>query len=572
DRRWNTNGGTLNGEEFSMRRNFYNKPLATLNWDWDINDNLKLATSVYASAGRGGGTGPRGNNFRNSTLDMYPYNIDLYQHYVENGKGARDANGFIDFDALVAENKASTDPYTGTISAFAGQLIGSNGYRDSNVNRAVIVRRASMNSHNWYGAISNLEYTTGNLKFSAGVDVRDYTGYHYRVLNNLMGLDGYYSTGNKNSNGQIINTLIEANPFANTGLNGPKMDYYNIGKVRWMGYNTMVEYNDNDKLTAVMQAGYSSQSYQRIDYFDVPSEPVSEWATVPGGYVKGGANYNINEQMNVFFNGGMISRQPNFDAVFPNYANTINADLQNEKIQSLELGYGYTTSDLTVNVNLYNTTWGNRFITRSLTTNLGVDGTAQFKNIDVNHKGIELEAKYQATDALKVNAMVSVGDWKYINDFQTEVFDANNQSIGTGTLYTAGAKVGNAAQTTSFLGLDYAVNKNVGLDLGMRYVDGLYADYSITSSAFLSPDNAGAVKLPSYSLIDMGLTTRFELAGNMASLRFNVNNVLNTLYIAESNTNIHMVDGADNWNGVNSANYVWFGFGRTWNATFRYNF
>jgi len=33
DRRWNSNGGVLNGEEFSMRRNFYNKPLATLNWD-----------------------------------------------------------------------------------------------------------------------------------------------------------------------------------------------------------------------------------------------------------------------------------------------------------------------------------------------------------------------------------------------------------------------------------------------------------------------------------------------------------------------------------------------------------
>ena len=45
DRRWNSNGGVLNGEEFSMRRNFYNKPLATLNWDWDISDNLKLATS-----------------------------------------------------------------------------------------------------------------------------------------------------------------------------------------------------------------------------------------------------------------------------------------------------------------------------------------------------------------------------------------------------------------------------------------------------------------------------------------------------------------------------------------------
>src|SRR5210317_2186167 len=112
DRRWNSNGGTLNGEEFSMRRNFYNKPLATFNWDWDISSNLKLATSLYGSAGRGGGTGPRGNNYRASATDILPFRKDLTEHYLEDGRGARDANGFINFHALVAENVASTDIYT----------------------------------------------------------------------------------------------------------------------------------------------------------------------------------------------------------------------------------------------------------------------------------------------------------------------------------------------------------------------------------------------------------------------------------------------------------------------------
>src|SRR6056300_205167 len=206
DRRWNTNGGTLNGEEFNLRRNFYNKPLATFNWDYQISDNVKLATSLYGSAGRGGGTGPRGNNYRNSTLDVLPFRKDLTEHYLEGGRGARTAEGFIDFDALVAENRASTSPYTGGIGNFAGGLIGSNGFREDGVNRASLIRRASMNSHDWVGAISNLEINSGKFKYSVGVDLRSYTGYHYRVLNDLMGLDGYYSTGNKNSAGQIIET------------------------------------------------------------------------------------------------------------------------------------------------------------------------------------------------------------------------------------------------------------------------------------------------------------------------------------------------------------------------------
>ncbi len=165
DQRWNSNGGTLNGEEFSMRRNFYNKPLATFNWDWEISDNLKLVTSVYGSAGRGGGTGPRGKNYYNSATDILPFRKDLTEHYLENGNGSRDSiTGAIDFDAIVASNQTSTDGYTGDISGFAGQRIGSNGFQDSSVNRAVLIRRASMNSHDWIGAISNLEGQFGNFK------------------------------------------------------------------------------------------------------------------------------------------------------------------------------------------------------------------------------------------------------------------------------------------------------------------------------------------------------------------------------------------------------------------------
>ena len=567
DQRWNSNGGTLNGEEFSMRRNFYNKPLATLNWDWDINSNLTLNTSLYGSAGRGGGTGPRGRNYYNAETDILPFRKDLTEHYLENGRGSRDENGFIDFDAIVAYNQANTDGYTGDISGFEGLLIGSNGYRDSNVNRSVLVRRASMNSHNWVGGISNLEYEVGNWKTSVGVDLRNYTGYHYRTLNNLMGLDGYYSTGNDNSMGQIIETTIDASPFRNTGLNGPKIDYYNVGKVGWQGLNGLAEYG-TERLTAVVQAGVSNQSFQRIDYFDQVGNPESEVQNQLGGYIKGGANYNIDEKSNVFFNTGFISRQPLFDAVFPNYANEINPDLQNEEIRSLELGYGFVGRDLTMNVNAYTTTWGNRFVTRSLTNQQGVDGFAQFRDIDVVHNGIEVEGKYRVNNNTKLRGMLSMGDWRYTKDFEAELFDEDQQSIGTGTLYLKDAKVGDAAQFVAVMGLDQRIGKKVNMDLNYRFVDGLYADYSITDSDFTQPDNQGALKLPSYGLVDLGLTLR----SGKFTFRGNVNNLLNTTYIAESNSNIHADENSVTWNGVDVRNSVWFGFGRTWNASLKYNF
>ena len=568
DTRWNSNGGTLNGEEFSMRRNFYNKPLATFNWDWEINDNLNLATSLYGSAGRGGGTGPRGNNYRNGVTDILPFRKDLTEHYLENGRGSRNADGSINFDAIVANNQSTTLGYTGDIGAFEGQLIGSNGFRDSNVNREVLIRRASMNSHDWVGGISNLEGQFGNWKTSIGIDLRKYTGQHYRVLNNLMGLDGYYSTGNKNSNGQIINTTVAASPFGSTGIDGPKIDYHNVGKVGWQGVNGLVEYG-TDRLTAVVQAGLSNQAFQRIDYFDVPDNPESDVQNQGGGYLKGGANYNINEKSNVFFNTGYISRQPQFGAVFPNYGNDISSDLQNEEITSFEVGYGFIGKDLSFNVNAYSTSWGNRFVTRSLSNQQGVDGSAQFKNIDVVHNGIEFEGKYRLSDATKFRGMLSVGDWRYTKDFSAELSDENQQSIGTGTLYLKDAKVGDAAQLTASLGVDQRITKNISMDLDYRFVDGLYADYSITDSEFTNPDNQGALKLPSYGLFDLGVTGR---VGKGWVVRANINNLLNTTYIAESNSNIHADASSTTWNGVDTRNSVWFGFGRTWNASLSYNF
>ena len=570
DQRWNSNGGTRNGKEWSMRRNFYNKPLATFNWDWKVNDMIEVNTSLYASAGRGGGTGPRGRGYYNSTTDILPYRKDLTEHYNENGRGARDSDGFINFDAVVNHNVANTSGYTGDIGrgGYAGKKIGSNSYRDDGVNRAVVIRRASMNSHDWVGAISNFNYRSGNMRYSFGIDLRNYTGYHYRVLNDLMGLDGYHAGGNRNTGGQIIETLVEANPFKNTGIRGPKMAYYNIGNVGWRGLNALAEYSA-DILNWVIQAGTSTQTYQRDDFFAQVGNPNSDEKSVNGGYIKGGANYNFNERSNAFFNVGLIERQPNFDAVFPNYANNINPDLQNEEITSFEIGYGYIGDAFKLNINAYSTNWGNRFISRGFANAQGEDGTAQFKDIDVSHKGIEIEADWRPNVASRVRGMLSIGDWRYTKNFNAELFDDSQRSIGSATLFTKDAKVGDAAQFVAYLGYERRIGSKLNIDLDYRFVDGLYADYSITDSDFTDPSNKGALQLPSYGLVDFGAT--YYMSGKM-SMRLNINNLFNTVYIAESNSNIHAGSGSETWNGIDTRNYVWFGFGTTWNMSLRYRF
>ena len=110
---------------------------------------------------------------------------------------------------------------------------------------------------------------------------------------------------------------------------------------------------------------------------------------------------------------------------------------------------------------------------------------------------------------------------------------------------------------------------SVTLNLSNRSTISITLDTKVSRNiCFLSPDNLGAVKLPSYGLADAGAT----LYLGKFSARVNINNVFDTVYIAESETNIHATAGSETWNGIDVANSVWFGFGRTWNASLKYRF
>ena len=91
--------------------------------------------------------------------------------------------------------------------------------------------------------------------------------------------------------------------------------------------------------------------------------------------------------------------------------------MKNEEIKSFELGYGYVSDKLTLNINVYSTNWGNRFITRSNPFTQGTDGTAQLKDIDVTHKGLEIEGTYKLSNATTIKGMASLGDWTYDDNF-----------------------------------------------------------------------------------------------------------------------------------------------------------
>ena len=564
--RYNYNHGYLNGQEFNQRKNFYHKPLASLNWEYKINESTNLSASAYYSIGRGGGTGDIGR---------------LDGKYASDSRFRNPANGQVNWDKIYASNSGQqtnfygfsynnvADPATGLF------IVNDQDETVNGVKRNGIVRRASINSHNFLGSIINIQKEfNDNLTLNFGFDLRSYKGIHYRRLDHLIGADGYRDFDNKNyASGSAVRTKTYSsmlgkqwNVFKSTD-DEEKIDYHNDGKVRWMGTFAQLQYKIND-FSAFFQGAISSQGFQRVEYFNQVGTATTDWKSITGGNVKAGVNYNIDIKNNIYVNGGYYSKQPNFDAVYINYGNNLNPDLKNETITGYELGYGHVSNKLRMNVNVYKTTWEDRFLSDGVSVG-GNRGTANYYGIKQIHSGIEFDGEIQLSPFVSVQGMLSVGNYVYGSDVVADVFDSSRTKIGTSKLFLDGVKVGDAAQTTSRLNFKVSPTDLFGFNISMFSASQLYANFNPED---FDTDGDMAMMIPSYELFDFGSSYKLSIAKETIYVRLNVNNIFDNHYISESSTNIMANAGDPTYLGVHTGNRAFPGWGRTWNLGFRYNF
>jgi len=593
--RYNADAGTLNGEDYNIRKNYYHKPVASLNWDYKINETTKLSTVAYASMGRGAGasaTGGIGGNLYNAAVFQLPDGSVDYNKIQawNNGTGSVFFNGANRTRTQIGgvyQNSSSTGR-TGAGNATSPYVYNTT---------SGITQTSSINSHDWFGALINLNKKLSNtLTLDFGIDARTYTGYHFTVVNDRLGGDEFYDnniaslkpTGRRLTSTYATN--VQWNVFDDRQYE--KISFNSTGKVRWYGAFTQLEYS-KDNLTAFVQGAISQQGFKREDDFVyLPTDPLAstDYKNILGGNVKGGANYNINEKHNVYVNAGYYSRQPFFNSVYPNNRSTVNPNLTNEKITGFEAGYGFRSRFFNATVNLYNTTWNDRYLKGNA---LPTDASTYTEYVGLNevHSGAELEVSSNITDKFRVNGMFSYGIWEYKGNATVNAYyQADNSPVAGYTatpVYMDKVKVGDAAQLTASLGASYEVLTRVTVDANYNFNDKLYAGLSPIN--FSDPNNKGALQLPSYGIFDAGFSYKMLVGENKdksVNFRLNVNNLFDKIYIAESRTNIFADDNVSSSNaalgtyasnnrlyqGVADANQVFFGFGRTWNFSLRYDF
>lgn len=511
--------GYKGGEKYNSAQNEYHKPQMSLNHFWNINEKSYLSTSVYASIAEGSGRRIRGNQ-----KNWLRYDSGTGRPYEDT---KLTPEGLLDWDAVMAENAVA-----------------------KNGSEAIVSK--SVNSHDWYGILSTYSHKLGNIDITAGVDGRYYYGYHREEIVDLLGGSYYLDV----DDGESLNINRPVNERLQVG---DVVGFNNDGEIIWGGLFGQAEYV-TDQYSAFLSGSLSNSSYRRIDKFNYePGNQKSDWKSFLSYSVKGGFNYNLNDQHNVFVNGGYFTRAPYHKYVFLNYLNDINDKIEQEKVLSGEVGYGFRTNKIKVDLSYYHTYWLNKSVSKSTSDG----GFANSNGVDALHYGVEAVVTYRPIKGMTLRAMGSVGNWTWLDDAVFDYYDENQNYLESRNVYIKDAKVGDAAQTTASIGVDYWVLPKLKIGADYNFYDELYAYYDPTYN--LSPDDKGkdTWQLPAYGLLDLNMKYDFDIAGLKASLYGKVNNVLNTEYIA---------DAKDGVNKDAESALVYYGFGRTMSVSLKVRF
>ncbi len=525
-------GFDKHGRRRTSGYNMYHKPQISLNHQWNINDRSSLSTVAYISLGRGGGYSGQAN-------ENYGYS---FSNWRGSNYGSLVTGTFADGVTPVL-NPDGTFNYAGI------QHINA-----TSENGSMLVMSESKNNHNWYGFISNYNTKFGSyIDFYGGVDFRYYKGTHTNEIIDLY--DGAYFVDSSRGKALPANNKNASNEaWRNEKLGVGDVVYRDYdGHVMQEGAFFQAEYT-RDQVSAFVAGSLSNTTYWRYDRFYYDEQHAKSPKVNKVGFnLKGGANYNLNENHHVFMNVGYLSRAPKFSNTFmqDNTSNVINKQAKNEKALMVDLGYGFNNSHLQMNIVAYYINWMDKSMIKYGMMENKAEYYMNMTGVDAVHKGLEIDLKYNPFRWLELTGMLSLGDWKWSNNATGYAFNAQGRALTAAGIETTpgsadhawasikldGVKVGGSAQTTAALGTNIRISKDLKIGADWVYYGRNYAYYSFSGNNLSLGKEVSVLdpwKVPATSVFDVNASYRFKVGGLNAVLIGNVTNLFNNLYITKA--------------------------------------
>ena len=489
NRFYNPNWGYQNGKKRNARIIKDFAPSALFTWDWKINDDTKLTTSLLGKYGMYSSSALRYNNGTNPAPDYYSlmpsYNFNVWD---ENDAANRTQAGLdawqASYDYLHA-SKANRQINWDRLY-FANRVASAQGAEAMYYQQAYHDDQISINL-----ASTLKKQLTTKSSIVGGFVLSTNKGMHYQTLEDLLGATKFSNT-NTYLVGDFLETDLQAQYDVNSMVNGRAKE---IGEGDRFGYDYNI-YVNKGQLWTTYSENFGILHYAvsgRLGYKSLQREgKMRNGLALDNSYgkgkkaefVEGGMKFNSSINAGgghaFMFGIGYEKKAPDARTAFasPQINNNFAFNLKSEDVFSTELGYQLDADWVHANINAYYSSLKNVSEYSMYYDDVQNSFTyASVTGIRKAYYGVEAGLDFKVTSFLNIKMLGTISDAKYTNDADIVYMRSQDGNYRQDVVLSKDIREGCTPLTAGSIDLSYHA-KGWYIDLIGNYYDRIYLYYT----------------------------------------------------------------------------------------------
>ena len=510
---YNPNWGYQNGEVRNAKVKNFHEPMIILSHYWTIDNKTKLTSSLAYSFGYNGATALNWYNAADPRPDYYR-NLPSYEYYISNH--------------VADQNVINQTTYAWQNNPNISQINWDNLYQ-VNYNRNLKGQQSSYileDRRNDQQQISlnmvlNKELS-GDVKFDGGLDIRKYTGHHFKTISDLLGgtfwvdIDNFALRDNGLNAIEIQNDVNNPNRVVKEGdIFGYNYNIYNNSGLLWGQLSVTANKFDYFAALNVSTTSFWREGLMKNGYNINNSFGDSKKYSFYNGGIKAGVTYKINGRNFIAVNSQAMTRPPSVynSFVSPRTRNTVTANIQDDQVWTADASYILRTTFLKARVTAYQTMfWNQNEISSFYHDDLNTYVNYVMTGIDKVHQGIEIGLEMKATTNISFTGVAAIGSYRYTsNPLATVSYDNHMQPDITETVYSKNFMINGSPQTAGSLGVSYRNSKYWFFNANFNYFGDNYLDFNperrtVSAMPYASPNDSRIPSILNQIKVDDGFT------------------------------------------------------------------
>ncbi|MBQ8711397.1 MAG: TonB-dependent receptor [Prevotella sp.] len=571
---YNPNWGYQDGKKRNARIVKDFAPAALLTWDWKIDDQSKLVTSLlgrytmYSNSrlAYNGGTNPEPDYY--NLMPSFNYNVwDPEATLFHDDAAYENWQAAYDYLSASEDNRQIN----------WGRLYYANNLMAAEGQDAMYYLQRAHDDQLTFSLATKLEkQLTETAAFSAGLQLATNKGMHYQTMDDLLGNAKFH-----NVNTYALKDYGSTSPKVFYDMNeGTEAREVKAGDTFGYDYNILVnkaqlwatatkDVNIAHLFASARISGITMQRDGKMRNGMAPDNSYGKSGTAKflDGGGKVGAHLNLGKGHAVALGTGFEWKAPtprtSFSAAQIN--NDFVKDLTQEKIFSAEVGYQYRNSWLSANINAYFASLTD--VTEQSLFYSDIESSFAYvslSDIDKQYYGVELGLNFKVTDWLNVKALGTISEAKYTSNADMRMLLSNTGSYVDELCIIDGMREGGTPLTAGSIDLSYHAN-GWYIDLIGNYYDNIYLYFAPISrretevpktivngeKSFDSPDQS---KGDGGFMLDASIGRQFRLGhGRRIGFNLMMTNLLNNIKICTGGMEQNRLDTKQEQERTNNA-------------------